>query len=72
VAAVTMPVAVADGEHPEPAEDEEPVEEMEIDVDAGQVEEVDDSEDTNGDSSGKCNHTSACWEDFVLIFDENG
>jgi hypothetical protein len=32
-----MLVAVADGEHPEPTEDEEPVEEMEIDVDAGQV-----------------------------------
>jgi hypothetical protein len=58
-----MPVAVADGEHPEPAEDEEPVVEMEIgdaslpiDVDTGgdgQVEEVDGSEDTNGASSGK-------------------
>jgi hypothetical protein len=51
-----MPVEVADGEHPEPAEDKEPVEEMEIgdaslpiNVDAnGQVEEVDSSEDTNG------------------------
>jgi hypothetical protein len=58
VAVVTMPVAVADGEHPEPAEDEKPVEEMEIgdaslpiDVDTdddGQVEEVDGSKDTNG------------------------
>jgi hypothetical protein len=53
-----MPVAVADGEHPEPANDEEPAKEMEfgdaslrIEVDAGsggQVEDVDGSEDTNG------------------------
>jgi hypothetical protein len=53
-----MPVAVAHGERSKLAEDEEPVEEMEIgdtslsiDVDAGgnsQVEEVDGSDDTNG------------------------
>jgi hypothetical protein len=65
-----MPVLVADGEHPEPAEDKEPVVEMEIggaslpiDVDAGgdsQVEEVDSSEDTNGASSGKRTRISAC------------
>jgi hypothetical protein len=40
-----------------------------IDVDAGGDTQVDSSEDTNGTSSGK--HTSACWEDFVPIFDEN-
>jgi hypothetical protein len=41
-----------------------------IDVDAGGDGQVDGSEDTtNGTSSGK--RTSACWEDFVPIFDEN-
>jgi hypothetical protein len=41
-----------------------------IDVDTGGDGQVDDFEDTtNGTSSGK--RTSACWEDFVPIFDEN-
>jgi hypothetical protein len=41
-----------------------------IDVDADGDGQVDGSEDTtNGTSSGK--RTSACWEDFVAIFDEN-
>jgi hypothetical protein len=40
-----------------------------IEVDAGGDGQVDSSEDTNGTSSGK--RTSACWEDFVSIFDEN-
>jgi hypothetical protein len=40
-----------------------------IDVDASGDGQKDDSEDTNGTSSGK--RTSACWEDFVPIFDEN-
>jgi hypothetical protein len=39
-----------------------------IDLDDGNAR-VDGSEDTNAASSGK--HTSACWEDFVSIFDEN-
>jgi hypothetical protein len=66
-------------EHPELVEDEEPVVEMEIgdtslliDIDAGEVEEVDGSEDTNGASSGKRTRISACWDDFVPIFDDNG
>jgi hypothetical protein len=47
-----------------------------IDVDAGDGG-VDGSEDTNGASSGPGNSVSgklsaACWEDFVLVFDENG
>jgi hypothetical protein len=78
VAAVKMPVEVADGEHPEPAEDEASVVEMEIgdtflpiDVDAGQVEEVDGSKDTNGASSGKRTRISAGLEDFLSIFDDN-
>jgi hypothetical protein len=41
-----------------------------IDVDVDGDGQVDGSEDTtNGTSSGEC--TSACWEDFVPIFDEN-
>jgi hypothetical protein len=42
-----------------------------IDVDADADGQVDGSEDTNGTSSGIGKCTSACWEDFVPIFDEN-